>query len=140
MKKERLSALVDGELDENDVHAAARQLEQADALARMELYYRIGEELRADSAKAALSPEFASRMAAALAAEPPLEWQGSTTTEMKQESETVFAHPELSRKPAEIPEEAAHTLRQLTISSFAVVVVMAIIMSPQLMGPQLVSI
>lgn len=72
MKTDKLSAFVDGELFGAEKQAAAQELEQHEALATAALYYRIGDELRAESAKAELSAEFAQRLAASLEAEPPL--------------------------------------------------------------------
>ena len=84
MKKEQLSALVDGELDKSETQAVARELRRPDVLENVELYYRIGEELRAESAKASLSSDFSKRLAARLETEPPLTAKVPAGPEMAQ--------------------------------------------------------
>jgi sigma-E factor negative regulatory protein RseA len=64
---ENISRLVDGELDAVELDACCGELKSADALQTWVCYHVIGDHLRGTSGH---SPRFASRFAAALAAEP----------------------------------------------------------------------
>ena len=67
--REHISALSDGELPDADVELAFAALQEADGRQAWDLYHHIGDVLRAQPAPD-LSPDFQSRLAARLAAEP----------------------------------------------------------------------
>ncbi len=67
--REHISALSDGELSASDIELAFAALHSEDGHHAWEVYHRIGDELRAQ-ASPDLSPGFAGRLAARLAAEP----------------------------------------------------------------------
>lgn len=67
--REHISALGDGELSASDLELAFAALHSADGHHAWEVYHRIGDVLRAQ-ASPDLSPGFAERLAARLAAEP----------------------------------------------------------------------
>lgn len=67
--REHISALCDGELPTGDIELAFAGLHTADGHHAWEVYHRIGDVLRSQGARD-LSPEFAERLAARLAAEP----------------------------------------------------------------------
>lgn len=68
---ERLSALVDGEVDDASLDAALASLRNAKGDEDWEIYHRIGEVLRSEELAAPLSAGFAARMAERLEAETP---------------------------------------------------------------------
>lgn len=70
IKQEQISALADGELTDSQVDIALAALTQPDGRAAWETYHQIGDVLRSDEMDVSLSPNFAARMAARLAAEP----------------------------------------------------------------------
>jgi sigma-E factor negative regulatory protein RseA len=72
MKQEEISALADGELDAPQLDALLAALRRPDQHATWDIYHQIGDALRSDDLGIALSPDFSARMAARLAAEPPL--------------------------------------------------------------------
>jgi sigma-E factor negative regulatory protein RseA len=67
--REQISALKDGELSASDIELAFAALHTPDGRQAWDVYHRIGDVMRAQGA-ADLSPEFSSRLAARLAAEP----------------------------------------------------------------------
>lgn len=67
--REHISALGDGELSASDLELAFAALHSEDGHHAWEVYHRIGDVLRAQ-ASPDLSPGFAGRLAARLAAEP----------------------------------------------------------------------
>lgn len=67
--REHISALCDGELPTGDLELAFAGLQAPDGQHAWDVYHRIGDVLRARPA-ADLSPGFAGRLAARLAAEP----------------------------------------------------------------------
>jgi sigma-E factor negative regulatory protein RseA len=69
---ENISALADGELAAGDVELAFASLDGGDGQAAWNLYYRIGDVLRADQSGSELSSTFSSRLSLRLKAEPAL--------------------------------------------------------------------
>ncbi len=69
---ETISALADGELAASEVELAFAALDTPEGRAAWGAYHQIGHTLRSDDCGAELSEGFAARMAARLAAEPPL--------------------------------------------------------------------
>lgn len=67
--REHISALSDGEIRDTDQELALAALDTPDGRHAWDIYHRIGDVLRAD-ATPDLSPGFAERLAARLAAEP----------------------------------------------------------------------
>jgi sigma-E factor negative regulatory protein RseA len=67
--REHISALKDGELSASDLELAFAALQSADGHQAWEVYHRIGDVLRSQ-ASPDLSPGFAARLQARLAAEP----------------------------------------------------------------------
>lgn len=67
--REHISALSDGELPASEIELAFAALQAADGQHAWDTYFRIGDELRA-KATPALSPSFADKLGARLAAEP----------------------------------------------------------------------
>ncbi len=70
MTRKQISALVDGELTDQQMDMALASLRQAESGADWEVYHQIGDVLRSDDMAVSLSPGFAARMAARLDAEP----------------------------------------------------------------------
>ncbi|HEV2612048.1 MAG TPA: sigma-E factor negative regulatory protein [Noviherbaspirillum sp.] len=70
MTQEQISALVDGELCEQNIDLALAALRQPRGREAWEAYHQIGDVLRSDDMAVELSPGFAARMAARLEAEP----------------------------------------------------------------------
>lgn len=70
ISREQISALADGELGDQQIDMAFATLRQDEVRADWELYHQIGDVLRSDDMAVTLSPGFAARMAARLAAEP----------------------------------------------------------------------
>ncbi len=68
--RDYLSAFADGELPDTDLELALAALREADGREAWRLYHEIGDALRAEPAGPSLSPGFAERLAARLAAEP----------------------------------------------------------------------
>jgi len=68
--RDYLSAFADGELPDADLELALAALREADGWEAWRLYHEIGDALRAEPASPSLSPGFAERLAARLAAEP----------------------------------------------------------------------
>lgn len=69
---EQISALADGEVQEQQLDMVLDALRQSEARAEWDIYHQIGDVLRSDEMAVALSPGFAARMAARLDAEPPI--------------------------------------------------------------------
>lgn len=130
MKQEKLSALVDGELQETGLTAAMEELLLPDARARLEVYYRIGEALRVESANADLSADFARKMAASLEAEPPL---GIADNMQSQQKSQGARQAEDANEPVENSENALESLKQFAIPGIAAMAAAAVILSPQFM-------
>jgi len=72
MKQEEISALADGELGAPRLDAVLSALRRPDQHATWDIYHQIGDALRSDDLGITLSPDFSARMAARLAAEPPI--------------------------------------------------------------------
>jgi sigma-E factor negative regulatory protein RseA len=70
MTREQISALADGELADAHIDIALAALRGPDGRVAWDAYHEIGDILRSDDMAVALSPNFAARMAARLAAEP----------------------------------------------------------------------
>lgn len=70
MTQEQISALVDGELCEQNIDLALAALRQPRGREAWEAYHQIGDVLRSDDMAVELSPAFTARMAARLEAEP----------------------------------------------------------------------
>lgn len=68
--RDYISAFADGELPDADLELALAALREADGREAWQLYHEIGDALRAEPAAPILSPRFAERLAARLAAEP----------------------------------------------------------------------
>ena len=68
--RDYISAFADGELPDADLELALAALREADGREAWRLYHEIGGALRAEPAAPGLSPGFAERLAARLAAEP----------------------------------------------------------------------
>lgn len=68
--QEQLSALIDGELCDSQIEIALAALRSSEGRADWEMYHQIGDAMRSDDMAFALSPDFSTRMAARLAAEP----------------------------------------------------------------------
>lgn len=68
--RDYISAFADGELPDADLELALAALREADGWEAWRLYHEIGDALRAEPAPPSLSPGFAERLAARLAAEP----------------------------------------------------------------------
>jgi sigma-E factor negative regulatory protein RseA len=69
IRAERLSSLLDGELDEKELDALLLELNDEETLTTWDQYQQIGSALRGE-APIAMRPDFAARVAAQLAAEP----------------------------------------------------------------------
>lgn len=70
MTDEQISALADGELSENHIDMALATLRQPEGHAAWDVYHQIGDVLRSNDMAVSLSPDFATRMAVRLEAEP----------------------------------------------------------------------
>jgi len=70
LKRERISALADGELEDAQIEAAFALLRSEDARADWQLYHQIGDVLRSEDMAAPLSRDFSSRLAERLEREP----------------------------------------------------------------------
>lgn len=70
MTGEKISALVDGELDDEQMEIALAALREKDGKSDWDLYHQIGDVLRSDDMAVSLSPGFGARMSARLEAEP----------------------------------------------------------------------
>jgi len=68
--RDYISAFADGELPDADLELALAALREADGREAWQRYHEIGDALRAEPAVPSLSPGFAERLAARLAAEP----------------------------------------------------------------------
>jgi len=68
--RDYISAFADGELPEADLELALAALREADGREAWRLYHEVGDALRAEPVSSELSPGFAERLAARLAAEP----------------------------------------------------------------------
>jgi len=68
--RDYISAFADGELPEADLELALAALREADGREAWRLYHEAGDALRAEPVSSELSPGFAERLAARLAAEP----------------------------------------------------------------------
>lgn len=68
--QEQISALIDGELSETQLEIALAALRNPDSRADWDVYHQIGDAMRSDDMAFSLSPDFSTRMAARLAAEP----------------------------------------------------------------------
>ena len=67
---ENISALADGELASGDIELACATLATPDGQTAWQAYYQIGAAMRSQHCGAELSPDFASRLALRLAADP----------------------------------------------------------------------
>ena len=70
--REQISALADGELQEQQLDKVLGALRQSEHHADWEIYHQIGDVLRSDEMAVTLSPGFTARMAARLEAEAPI--------------------------------------------------------------------
>lgn len=70
MIQDKISALADGELDDEQAEVVFALLRSAESLDRWDVYHQIGDALRSDGLAFNMRPDFAARMAARLAAEP----------------------------------------------------------------------
>lgn len=70
LKRERISAFIDGELDEAATEIALADLRDQEGRADWDLYHQIGDVLRSDELALRMSDDFSERFAARLAAEP----------------------------------------------------------------------
>ncbi len=70
MSREQISALADNELAESQLDMALATLRQPEEQMAWDVYHQIGDVLRSDDMAIAMRPDFASRMAVRLAAEP----------------------------------------------------------------------
>lgn len=70
MTNEQISALADGELSDSRIDMTLASLRQPEGHAAWDVYHQIGDVLRSDDMAVTLSPDFATRMAARLEAEP----------------------------------------------------------------------
>jgi len=134
MKHEKISALVDGELNEVEFNSIMEELSSSEVRTRLDLYDKIGDALRAESAKANLSPEFALRMAARMEAELPLVANESVDPENLQGQFKPLAAQQSgeAEKPSE-EDEKIRLLKQLVIPGIAAMAAVAVIFSPQFM-------
>jgi len=114
--REQISALADGELQEQQLDMVLGALRQSEQHADWEIYHQIGDVLRSDEMAVTLSPGFAARMAARLEAEPPILTPGCAD-----DSLSSFAKHSLKRWA--MPSAAAA----------AAMAAMAFVATPQLM-------
>ncbi len=70
MTQERISALLDNELPDEQLNLAFAALRQAEGLAAWDVYHQIGDVLRSDDMAHEFSPDFNARLMARLEAEP----------------------------------------------------------------------
>jgi sigma-E factor negative regulatory protein RseA len=70
MTQERISALLDNELPDEQLNVVLAALRQAEGLAAWDVYHQIGDVLRSDDMAHEFSPDFNSRLMARLEAEP----------------------------------------------------------------------
>jgi len=136
MKYEKISALVDGELEEGELGPAVEALRLPEAQARLDLYYQIGDVLNAEAAKAEPGPEFAQRMRTLLDAEPPHS-DGEAVSDVEkvqlQLQEMALQQLEESAKPPDEGDKKLQTLKQLALPGIAAIAAVAVVMSPQFM-------
>ncbi|WP_020653262.1 sigma-E factor negative regulatory protein [Massilia niastensis] len=93
--REHLSALSDGELPDADLELALAAMHGADGRQAWDLYHHIGDVLRAPDAPG-LSPGFAQRLAARLAAEALPSHRAMTASEAEPAPAAVMSDPESS--------------------------------------------
>lgn len=129
MKQKKLSALADGELGIADLNFAMEELNLPEAKDTIELYYQIGDVLRAESVKANLSPGFARKMAASLEAEPPLVADNMQSQQKSQNAQ----QPEEASNSSESSDKKLESLKQFAIPGIAAMAAVAVILSPQVM-------
>ncbi len=70
LKRERISAFIDGELDDGQTEIALADLRDGDGRSDWELYHRIGDVLRSDDMALRMSDDFSARLSTRLAKEP----------------------------------------------------------------------
>jgi negative regulator of sigma E activity len=134
MKHEKLSALVDGELNEVEFNSIMEELNSSEVRTRLDLYDKIGDALRAESAKANLSPEFALRMAVSMEAELPLVAKEPVDPENLQgQLKPLAAQQSGEADKSSEEDEKIRILKQLVIPGIAAMAAVAVIFSPQFM-------
>jgi sigma-E factor negative regulatory protein RseA len=121
MTQERISALLDNELPDEQLNLAFAALRQAEGLAAWDVYHQIGDVLRSDDMAHEFSSDFNARLMARLEAEP-----------------TIVA-PQPQMQPQLQPMAAAGGARTRALRRFAAptavaaVAVLALMNSPQLL-------
>ncbi|HJV87032.1 MAG TPA: sigma-E factor negative regulatory protein [Noviherbaspirillum sp.] len=119
MTRQQISALVDGELAEEQVDPVLAGLRHAEGRADWEIYHQIGDVLRSEDMAVSMSPSFAARMA------------------MRLESEPTIVAPAVPEKHAGFAQADQHsTAKRWTVGSMiaaAAVAAAAFVATPQLM-------
>lgn len=115
--KEQISALVDGELAEEQIDLALAALRRSDRRSDWDMYHQIGDVLRSDDMAVTLSAGFAASMAARLEAEP-----------------TIIAPALADRSASQPAERQMHKKRWvMPMAAAAAVAAVAFVTVPQLM-------
>lgn len=115
--RDYISAFADGELPAADLELALAALRESDGRETWRLYHEIGDVLRAEPLASDMSPGFAERLAARLAAEPTPLRRGAARTPLPTDALTKLAPGVVMSAEAAKPANAANAANAVNSAS-----------------------